>query len=110
MSYRNGNDAEYVGKKAYEYLKELVLIYPDADIKLIIPIWLGAEKENEAMKIHASLIREEIARVASEFNIEVINGLTLVPHDSLYYSDSPEVHPNDAGFLHYALKLSEYIK
>lgn len=106
MSYRNGNDAEYVGKKAEEYLNELISIYPDAHVKLITPIWLGVERENEAVKIHASLIREELTRVASELSVDVIDGEKLVPHDSFYYSDSPQVHPNDTGFLHYALNLN----
>ncbi|MBE7020848.1 MAG: hypothetical protein E7411_05395 [Ruminococcaceae bacterium] len=105
MSFRNGNDAAFVRDKAKEYLEELISIYPEADIKVIIPVWLAAEGEDEILKAHINSVREALTGLCVDMNLYYIDGLALVPHDIHYYYDRPAVHPNDAGFLHYAMSL-----
>ncbi len=103
MTYRSGADVFLVKEKAEEYLKEVMTIYPEADIKVIIPIWMGTE--DEALKKHISLVRDALIDLCCELGLYYIDGLKLVPHDAHYYYDRPAVHPNDAGFLHYAMNL-----
>ena len=105
MSYRNGKDAGFVKEKAGEYLKEVINIYPESDIKVIIPIWMACEKEDELIKAHFTAVREALIELCDELGLYYIEGLKLVPNDVFYYYDRPAVHPNDAGFLHYAINL-----
>ena len=43
-------------------------------------------------------------RRASDPNLHLIDGLTLVPNQLQYYLDG--IHPNDAGFALYAAALA----
>jgi hypothetical protein len=47
---------------------------------------------------------EAISEAASGFeNVTVVDGSTLVPHLPAMFADG--THPNDEGFLHYAINL-----
>ena len=49
-----------------------------------------------------------IAEAARSFDrVSVIDGYTLVPHREDLFADG--LHPNDEGFLHYALNLARHI-
>ena len=42
--------------------------------------------------------------MASDPNLHLIDGLSLVPNRSQYFADG--LHPNDAGFTYYAANLA----
>lgn len=105
VSFNNGKDENYVLEKAREYIEEVIKIYPYADIKVITPIWIKKEDDEPLFKIHLDKIRKGLKELGKELGLTVVDGLKLVPHDEFYFGDSPSVHPNDSGFLHYAINL-----
>lgn len=104
-SFNNGKDENYVLKKAKEYIKEVIEIYPHSDITIITPIWIKKEDDEPLFKTHLDKIRSGLRELGTELGLKVIDGLNLVPHDSFYFGDNPSIHPNDSGFLHYAINL-----
>ena len=100
--------AEAFRKTAADYLKKLRDLYSASEIFVLTPIWRADWQEVRAMGSFAD-IAASIADVTSQFpNMTLINGLDLVPHMPEYYADG-KVHPNDAGFLHYALNAARKI-
>ena len=47
---------------------------------------------------------EAIRRECAKYGYTVIDGLSLVPHDSRYFYDA-RLHPNAEGFGHYFANL-----
>jgi lysophospholipase L1-like esterase len=88
-----------------EYLAKLRSIWPAERTKVVVisPIWrvCGLEKKNEADLLECSRVILETARQCAD--VMTIDGLTLVPNQPWYLADG--THPDDAGFLHYALNL-----
>lgn len=83
--------------------------YPNAKIFALTPIWrMGYEIERQCGSFEnvAATIRE--VTVAYE-NITVISGFDFIPKDPAYFADQ-RLHPNDAGFRHYAENLYTEIK
>ena len=85
--------------------------YPAARIFALTPIWGEAWRQPgkgfgpwERME---EIIRETAAALP---NVTVIEGFDLVPHDSAFFADTMVLHPNDAGFSHYAANLIDAVK
>lgn len=88
-------------RKFYKTLSEK---YPDAKIFAITPIW---RKDNQNKTEFGAFenVEKDIREAVSDLsNVTLIGGLDLVPHDEKFYADL-RLHPNDAGFVHYAENL-----
>ena len=88
-----------------EWHKRLSEKFPDAKIFVITPIW-RADGDREA-KFGSPL--EAACEVINDIcepyrNIKVIDGQSLMPRDTGFYSDK-YLHPNDLGFCRYADRL-----
>lgn len=104
-AFANGEDEVYVLNKAEEYIAEVKNIYPYARIIIITPVWQERADKEADYGSFLQKIRDGLVSLAGKYDLESIDGLTLVPHDAFYYGDNPCVHPNDAGFLSYALNM-----
>ena len=94
---------EDVAETVDVYLKRLSKMVPGADIFVITPIW--RENGND-VRAGGTLVEfsSAIARAAAVFgNVTIIDGTTLVPNRSDLLPDG--THPNDEGFLYYAINL-----
>ncbi len=94
---------------ARAFFGALVKNYPEAKIFAITPIYrkdMTASKPFGAFSTVAERLREVTAPFES---IQVIDGLTLVPHNHTLFADL-RLHPADAGFDHYAENLIAEIK
>ena len=92
-------------RKFYKTLSEK---YPGAKIFAITPVW---RKDYQLEKIFGPFenVEKDIREAVSDLsNVTVIHGFDLVPHDSKFYADI-RLHPNDAGFVHYAENLYKKI-
>lgn len=101
--WKRGYTPEQFRSIVREYLEKLQSMFPAARITVISPIWRapGHEVATELDLLSRSqIILAEAARMRG---VIAIDGLSLVPHQPSYYTDG--IHPNDAGFLHYALNL-----
>ena len=98
---------EDIGETVTAYLTRLSAIYPAADIYVLTPIW---RENGNTVRAGGTLAEfsSAIARAASSFGrVTAIDGTTLVPHRSDLLPDG--THPNDEGFLHYAINLRRTI-
>lgn len=78
--------------------------YPNARIFAITPIWRADIENPRAFGSFFDIEKGIRAATANMPNVTVIDGMTLVPHDTKYYADG-RLHPNDAGFEHYFQNL-----
>ena len=78
--------------------------YPKAKIFAITPIWRADMDNPRAFTSFFDIEKGIRAATANMENVVVIDGMELVPHDSVYYADG-RLHPNDAGFEHYFQNL-----
>lgn len=86
-----------------EYLDRLLAIYRDQKMICITPIWRADGDTVYAAGTHPDVCRV-IAEEAKKRNFTVIDGYSLVPHNTELFADG-FLHPNDAGFSHYAKNL-----
>ncbi len=85
----------------YEALKRN---YPNARVFVITPIWRADMEKTRAFTSFFD-IEKGIRNVTKDMqNVTVIDGMTLVPHDTKYYADG-RLHPTDEGFEHYFQNL-----
>ncbi len=91
------------------FYAELAKNYPNAKIFAITPIW--RLKMDPTFDYDSFFDIEKGIRNATKNmkNVTVIDGMTLVPHDTKYYADG-RLHPNDEGFEHYFQNLWEAVK
>ena len=90
------------------FYKALSEKYPDAKIFAITPVW---RKDYQLEKIFGPFenVEKDIFEAVSDLSkVTVIPGFDLVPHDIKFYADL-RLHPNDAGFVHYAENLYKKI-
>jgi len=93
------------------YIERLISLYKCRNIHLILPIWRSDAEERHAEMTFAQH-REVIREAASRYPfINIIDGYDLVPHTEAYFGDPSDlkVHPNDEGFLRYALRLLKHM-
>lgn len=92
------------------YLKLLSETFLHARTFIIEPIWRRAEEDvGEKNGITVEDVRRYIREAAARYGLTVIPGIDLVPHDPSLFSDE-RLHPNDAGFDHYADNLIRWMK
>lgn len=91
-------------------MEKVVKTYPYAKIFLLLPVWMASEETQKQHGYTLEQIRQEIARVASQFpQITLVDSRRFIPHLTEHYADD-RVHPNDTGFLHMAYHLYNAIK
>lgn len=92
-------------KKFYASLSEL---YPNTPIFAMTPVWRKDYRDFREFGLFEN-VEKGIAEVVKDLkNVTLINGFDLVPHDEKYYADI-RLHPNDAGYVHYADNLHKKI-
>ena len=92
------------------YFKRLSELFPAAKVFVVEPIWRATEgtvKEKTGYTV--ADVRVIIRENALQYGFTVIPGIDLVPHDPGFFSDA-SLHPNDAGFDHYADNLIRELK
>ena len=92
-------------RKFYKTISEK---YPNARIFALTPVW---RKDYQTEKIFGPFenVEKDICEAVSDLsNVTLICGYDLVPKDSKFYADL-RLHPNDAGFVHYAENLYKKI-
>lgn len=92
-------------KDVRQYLAMIRSMWPAERTKIAVlsPLWraVGLERKHGATPLDFSrVILEEVGRLPG---ILAIDGLTLVPNQPWYFPDG--THPNDCGFMHYAVNL-----
>ena len=106
--WTRGTTREQIAETVEQYLTRLIDIVPSsANLYVLTPLWraIGGEVKAGGTLIEFS---EAIAEAASGFeNVTVVDGSTLVPHLPAMFADG--THPNDEGFLHYAINLHRTI-
>lgn len=98
---------EQIASTVRRYLTRLTeTVAQSARIYLLTPIWRATGSETRAggtLVQFSTAIGEAAAPFAT-----VIDGSTLVPHLHGVFADG--IHPNDEGFLHYAINLQRAIQ
>jgi lysophospholipase L1-like esterase len=74
----------------------------------VTPIWRKYEGSLNGAGYNLATMRAAIAKICAEHGHPVVDGLTLVPHDSANYL-ADGLHPNDTGYSHYAPNLAAAI-
>ena len=91
--------------QAEETLKRVAQAYPKSRLVALTPIWRGRGDEEKVRPVGTiPQVRALIESAARRQGFEVIDGLSLVPHDPALYADG-WLHPNDEGFAFYAERL-----
>ncbi len=85
------------------------MLQPAVPVYCVTPIWTGVEAVTNSQGLHVQDYRLAITsivqqRAATDPNLHLVNGLTLVPNQLKYFVDG--LHPNDAGFALYATNLA----
>lgn len=101
--YSGDFTADEIRSGCAEYLDRLCDIYRNQKLFYITPIWRADGDTVYAAGTHPDVCRV-IAEEAEKRNFIVIDGYSLVPHSTEYFADG-FLHPNDAGFSHYAKNL-----
>ena len=105
----SGVNNENLVKNATGFYTALRENYPDAPILMLAPVW-RKDWQRERPAVAFRQIPEIFAQIAAQIgNAYVLDCFDFIPHDPANYS--PDVlHPNDAGFAHYAKCVVEAIK
>ena len=90
------------------YFAKLRQLYPASPIVALTPIWSVPLSQNKTLRSRAEAITECIHHVAKAYNCRVLDGMNLVPHSGRFFNEDG-THPNDMGFLRYALSLSRQL-
>ncbi len=85
----------------HTFFDQLRKLYPNTPVLGILPIW-RADKDNvhPAGEFDSTCIR--LAEIERSYNVSIIDGMLIVPNHRDFYGDY-RVHPNDMGFMHYAM-------
>jgi len=102
------NDA-FSGDDAYAqtipaYFARLRELYPDKAITAVTPVFSMRLRTDAALAGRFDAVRAIIKTEAEKNNVRVIDGNPLVPHTAKFFNEDG-VHPNDLGFMRYALRL-----
>ena len=113
------NDLPFIGdykkiKKNIElFFAKLREVYPQIPINVITPIWqtdierFETEEERNKYKLFMQIYNKAI-KESDKAGCNTIKGLEIMPHIPEYFTD--HAHPNDIGFLQYALNLLRFLK
>lgn len=94
-------------QNARAFYRALQQTYPDAKLFALLPIW---RKDRDEFRPYGSFdqMRRDLAEIAAELGISVIDCYDFVPKDTSCFADL-RLHPNDKGFEHYAEHLAKAI-
>ena len=100
--------AEIFCEHVRTFAQKIRKVYPDKKIIGITPTW----RKDSFTKIKSGMMFREMSKlITSIYNVNgitAIDGLTLLPQDPQFLTDS--VHPNNAGFIHYANNLIPHVE
>lgn len=102
-------DEETFKQNCAAFYLNLASNYRNSKIFAITPIWRKDMNEKRIFGDFRNVERDIREAVAGIDNITVISGFDFVPKDEDYFADL-RLHPNDAGFEHYAKNLFDKIK
>ncbi len=96
-----------IKKNMRDFFVRICSKYPESRIIDILPIWRADADNGYPFKFaELSVLMREVLR---EFKtVEVIDGLTLVPHVPALFADR-SLHPNETGFEFYADGIFNYL-
>lgn len=101
--WSSGSTQQQISTSVDAYLSRLLAtVAASARVFVLTPLWRAIAAESKAggtLLEFSSLIAEAAARAG----VHVIDGTLLVPHAEHLFPDG--THPNDEGFLHYAINL-----
>ena len=105
--WRKGETAESLTEHAAGFFAALTCNYPGVPIVALLPIW-----RKDMMDIHPAGNLESAIKILNTLysrldNVEVIDGMPLVPHLPEFFADG-YLHPNDSGFLLYGYNLLKH--
>ena len=102
------NDWSKLGRDTFQanarmFLRTLRDQYVGAKLLVMQPIW---RKDRDLQKEYGSfdLMRQDLAQICSELDLQTIDCYSFVPKDTSYFSDQ-RLHPNDKGFESYGSQL-----
>lgn len=106
--WNGGKTVSEIQENVSLYLEKVRARYPSADVFVLGPIWrtIGDEVRSGGTLWEFSDVILEKARAFG--GVRCLDGLALVPHQEHLVPDG--THPNDEGFLHYALNLYRVMK
>lgn len=90
------------------FLKKLKTLWGETPVFVILPIWRGDADEPRPSGTFSE-VRALIRETAEKYGFFVLDDLDLVPHLEEFYMPDI-VHPNDAGFYSYGVRLANFIK
>jgi len=101
---------ERTERDCVDFYRKLSAKFPSSKIYAVTPIW-RADSQRETLFGEPTHRMEALIRRACEglSNVTVVDGWELVPHDPELYADQ-FLHPNEAGFAHYADNLYAAIR
>lgn len=100
------NGIEPFLRKCPAYLSGLARIFPGVPVYVQTPIPRLNLETDEQIALFTT-VRAYIAETAQSLGMNVIDGYRLIPGQQMYYTD--RVHPNELGFLVYAMNLEKHI-
>lgn len=109
------NDWSHAGKEDFEeraklFFEALSANYPNAKIFALAPIWRGNYNTKKTPIGDFSNVAKQLQKIAATLpNAIFIDCFDFIPHDADFYVEDI-LHPNDAGFAHYAAELYNAIK
>lgn len=105
--WKQAEDEATFRESAREYIARVVEQYECKNICGILPIWRSDDDcvyGGMTFERMYEVLREEYGKYPY---IHVIEGVKLMPHLVDFYGENNLlVHPNELGFIHYAMKLS----
>lgn len=105
----NAFDKETFKERCKGFYENLTKTYPESKIFAITPIWRKDISEEKPFGAFSDIERLIRGCVKEYENITLISGIRFVPESEKFYGDL-WLHPNDAGFEHYAENLYGIIK
>ncbi len=106
--WSSGITPAVLAEKVLGYLQRLRTIWPAAHLVLMSPIYRVAGEEQRACGTLRDVSRIIGQAAADVKGVTFIDGFSLLPHQPWYMPDG--THPNEAGFLHYALNIYRAIR
>ena len=106
--WKQAEDEVTFRESVREYIVRIVEQYECKNICGILPIWRSDDDSvygGMTFERMYEILREEYGKYSY---IHLIEGTKYVPHMREFYGDGSNllVHPNEMGFVHYAMKLS----
>lgn len=104
------NPKESFDRDSRLFYEKLSKSYPDAKIFALAPVWrINCETRITSVG-EFTYVAKTLREIADSLKgVTFIDCIDFIPHDKDYYV-ADVLHPNDAGFYHYAMNLASEIK